>query len=228
MKKNLFFDVGSTLHYPVTGNWFITPNFFNIIGQIDLDIVLDSIEKNFHFLDEREINTEVEEYDMFCKFYYNVLTTMNYTNIKQEHIKALAYDCVYNDNKIKFYDEVENELKKLSKEYDLYIISDAWPSTYRILKNYGLYDLFKNVFISSDLGYKKSDKTLFEIALENIDTNDENYFIDDRIDLLNISSEYNFIPILIDRENNQETNYIKIRNLTDLHKILNIYKKTYN
>ena len=36
------------------------------------------------------------------------------------------------------------------------------------LKNYGIFELFKNVFISSDLGFKKSDKTLFEIALEKI------------------------------------------------------------
>lgn len=228
MKKNLFFDVGSTLYYPVTRNWFITPNFFNILGDIDLDIVLDAIEKNFHLLDEREIYTEDEEYDMFCKFYYNVLKSMNYPNIQNEYIQALAYDCVYNDNKVKFYDEVISELKILSKEYDLYIISDAWPSTYRILKDYDLYSLFKNVYISSDLGYVKSDKTLFEIALENIDKDDENYFIDDRADLVEISESYGFIPILIDRENNQKTSYIKIQNLKDLHKVLNVLKKTYN
>ena len=46
MKKiNLFFDVGSTLHHPLTENWFITPNFFNILGYIDLDIVLDARTK---------------------------------------------------------------------------------------------------------------------------------------------------------------------------------------
>lgn len=224
MKKNLFFDVGSTLHYPVTGNWFITPNFFNILGNIDLDIVLDAIEKNYHLLDEREIYTEDEEYDMFCKFYYNILKSMNYPKLCKEYVQALAYDCVYNDNKIKFYSEVKDELKKLSKEYDLYIISDAWPSTYRILKNYGLYDLFKNVYISSDLGYKKSDKTLFEIALQDTNSTDENYFIDDRIDLIEISQEYGFIPILIDRENNRKTIHIKINNLTELNNILNMYK----
>ena len=46
MKKiNLFFDVGSTLHHPLTENWFITPNFFNTLGYIDLDIVLDARTK---------------------------------------------------------------------------------------------------------------------------------------------------------------------------------------
>jgi putative hydrolase of the HAD superfamily len=228
MKKNLFFDVGSTLHHPITGNWFITPNFYNILGNIDLDIVLDAIEKSFYLLDEREINTENEEYDMFCKFYYNVLKQMNYPNIQKEQIQALAYDCVYNDDKVIFYDEVKEELIKLSKSYNLYIISDAWPSTYRILKDNNLLNLFKKVYISSELGYKKSDKTLFEIALEDIDKEDENYFIDDRLDLVEISKEFGFIPILIDRANTQQTSNIKIKNLKELHKILNLYKKTTN
>jgi|GEM_PF-4485413 len=38
MKKNLFFDVGQTLAHPKTGNWFITPNFYNILGDTPLRI----------------------------------------------------------------------------------------------------------------------------------------------------------------------------------------------
>lgn len=225
MKINLFFDVGSTLHHPATGNWFITPNFFKIIGQIDLDLILDAIKNSFYLLDEREINTEDEEFDMFCKFYYKVLKVMNYPNISTEIIQALAYDNVYNNNKVIFYPEVKQKLKDLSLKYDLYIISDAWPSTYRILKENDILKLFKKVYISSELGFKKSDKVLFEIALENISGNCENYFIDDRKDLVDISQEYGFIPILIDRENNQKTSQIKINNLNDLENILNIMQK---
>ncbi len=225
MKINLFFDIGSTLHHPLTGNWFITPNFFNILGKIDLDIVLDAIRNSFYLLDERAINTEGEEFDMFCKFYLNVLKKMNYPNITTEIVQALAYDNVYNDDKIIFYPEVKQKLQDLSLRYNLYIISDAWPSTYRILKNNNLLQLFKKVYISSELGFKKSDKILFDIVLQDIDTNSENYFIDDRIDLIDISKEYGFIPILIDRENNQKTTHIKITNLNDLENILNIIQK---
>lgn len=128
---------------------------------------------------------------MFCKFYYNILKDMNYPKLCKEYVQALAYDCVYNDNKINFYNEVNDELKNLFKEYVLYIISDARTSTYIVLKNYGLYNLFKNEYI-------KSDKTLFEIALKNTNTTDENYFIDDRI-------------------------HIKINNLTQLNNILKLY-----
>ena len=222
MKKNLFFDVGSTLLYPKTKEWFIPPNYKKILGDIDTNLFKESIDKNKFLLDERNINTEEQEFEMFSKFYYNVLKDFNYSNITTEIIQNLAYDCVYNDDKFVFYKEVKRELKNLSKEYDMYIISDAWPSTYRILKNYGIYDLFKNIYISSDLGFKKSDKMLFEIALENISSNDINYFIDDRFELLKISEKYGFIPIIIDRNDNELTNYIEVRNLTQLRHLLKI------
>lgn len=222
MKKNLFFDVGSTLLYPKTKEWFIPPNYKKILGDIDTNLFKENIDKNNFLLDERNINTEEQEFEMFSKFYYNVLKDFNYSNITTEIIQNLAYDCVYNDDKFVFYKEVKRELKNLSKEYDMYIISDAWPSTYRILKNYGIYDLFKNVYISSDLGFKKSDKMLFEIALENISSNDINYFIDDRFELLKISERYGFIPIIIDRNDNELTNYIEVRNLTQLRHLLKI------
>ncbi len=222
MKKNLFFDVGSTLLYPKTKEWFIPPNYKKILGDIDTNLFKENIDKNKFLLDERNINTEEQEFEMFSKFYYNVLKDFNYSNITTEIIQNLAYDCVYNDDKFVFYKEVKRELKNLSKEYDMYIISDAWPSTYRILKNYGIYDLFKNVYISSDLGFKKSDKMLFEIALENISLNDINYFIDDRFELLKISEKYGFIPIIIDRNDNELTNYIEVRNLTQLRHLLKI------
>lgn len=184
-----------------------------------------AIKHNLHLLDEREINTEQEEFEMFAKFYLKCLQEINYPDIDEKTIHSLAYDCVYNDDKVKFYEDVKEILTTLSKEYNLYIISNAWPSTYRILKNYGILNLFKNVFISSDLGYKKEDKILFEIALKDIDPSDTNYFIDDRYDLLQIAEEYGFIPIIIDRDKNKETNYIEIENLNDLLKVLEYEKK---
>ena len=224
MSKNLFFDVGRTLLYPKTQNWFIPPNYNNILNNVTLKELKKSTEKHKYLLDERHINTEEEEFEMFSKFYLYVLKDLNYPDINQQVIQNIAYDCVYNDDKFIFYKEVKDELISLSKNYNLYVISDAWPSTYRILKNYGIFDLFKNVFISSDLGFKKSDKTLFEIALEKIPPIDENFFIDDRYDLLKISESYGFIPIIIDRDDNKLTNYIEINNLTHLNELLNYYK----
>lgn len=48
MKKNLFFDVGSTLLYPRTKEWFIPPNYNNILGDIDFDL-LKNIQPKTNF-----------------------------------------------------------------------------------------------------------------------------------------------------------------------------------
>ena len=162
---------------------------------------------------------------MFCKYYEALLREMNYPDITTEKIRALAYDNVFNDEKIELFPDVEKLLKSLSKDYDLYIISNAWPSTYRLLKHLGIYELFTGVFISSTFGFTKDDKTLFEIALTGIDPDDKNYFIDDRIDLVEMSLEYGFVPILIDREYDDETTYIKIHNLKELKDALDIMDK---
>lgn len=225
MKQNLFFDIGNTLNYPVTGHWFITPNFYKLVGKTDEKLLLSAINKKKYILDEKDVFTEEEEFDMFCNFYNSVLVEIGYRDITTKLVHALAYDCVYNDKKIKFYPDVKRSLRKLSKKYNLYVISDAWPSTYRILKNNKIMKYFKKVFVSSELGFTKGDKKLFDIALEGIDSNDENFFIDDRYDLLQISEEYGFIPIIIDRDKNKETDYIEIEKMKDLFKVLKVYNK---
>ena len=93
MKKNLFFDVGSTLLYPRTKEWFIPPNYNNILGDIDFDLLKKYTAKNKFLLDERNINTEEEEYEMFSKYYLKVLTDLNYTQNIGKIAKELAYDC---------------------------------------------------------------------------------------------------------------------------------------
>lgn len=224
MKKNIFFDMGNTLMYPRTNNWFVTPNFFKITEDIDKELLEKAIKKNVYILDERNIQTEDEEFDMFVDFYRAILNDIKHRSISEIMIRALAYECVYNDNKIKFYPDVKKNLAELSEEYNLYIITDAWPSTHRILKDYGIDKYFKRIFVSSELGYKKADKKLFEIALNGINRNDTNFFIDDRVDLLDISKEYGFIPIIIDRDKNQETSYIEIEKLADLKKVLKYFE----
>ena len=51
MKKNLFFDVGSTLLYPKTKEWFIPPNYKKILGDIDTNLFKENIDKNKFLLD---------------------------------------------------------------------------------------------------------------------------------------------------------------------------------
>ena len=56
---------------------------------------------------------------------------------------------------------VKNSIERLSKYYNLYIVSDAWPSPYRVLKNIGIDKYFKCIYISSAYSTEKKNN-LFE------------------------------------------------------------------
>lgn len=105
--KNIIFDIGGVLADPKSGNWFITNNFFNIVDEkiIDKD-KLNSALKKFLFLQTQEPKTEKEEHQMFSKYYYEVLKFLNYPKITKELVDKIADDCVYNDEKFIFYEDV--------------------------------------------------------------------------------------------------------------------------
>ena len=45
--KYIILDFGNVLAYPVTGNWFITPDFWNDLNDyyIDKDLLLNNFKK---------------------------------------------------------------------------------------------------------------------------------------------------------------------------------------
>lgn len=223
--KNIIFDIGGVLADPKSGNWFITNNFFNIVDEkiIDKD-KLNSALKKFLFLQTQEPKTEKEEHQMFYKYYYEVLKFLNYPKITKELVDKIADDCVYNDEKFIFYEDVAPVLEKLSKSYNLYIISNGWPSSNRVLKNKGIYKYFKQVYISSMYTTSKEDN-LFDIFLnKQVEVSPkESLYIDDRRHILDKANNYNFNLLLMDR-NNKYTEY-KFPIIKNMNDIIDILKK---
>lgn len=221
--KNIIFDIGGVLADPKSGHWFITPNFWTIIDKdsVDDDELKNSLKK-YQYLHTQEPKTEKEEYNMFTDYYYHVLEDINYEGNNKALAKRIADDCVYNDEKFIFFEDVKKSLRELSKEYNLYIISDGWPSSIRVLHNVGIHDLFKDILISSLFSTSKAEN-LFNVFLErNKDIKpEESIYIDDRRHILNKAEEFNFNLLLMDRNNNNpETNYEIINNMKDILKYL--------
>ena len=108
----------------------------------------------------------------------------------------IADDCVYNDDKFIFYDDVLPILDILSKKHNLYIISNGWPSSIRVLQNKKIYNYFKDIYISSMYSTIKED-TLFDIFVsEHPEVKPENsLYIDDREYVLDKVKEYN-LPVI--------------------------------
>ncbi len=201
--KNVIFDVGGVLAGPKSGHWFITPNFWDIVkkDKIDEEKLIILLQK-YIYLQTQEPKTEEEEHSMFFNYYYHVLNEIRYKESLTQTCNELANDCVYNDDKFIFYDDVNNTLVKLSNKYNLYIISNGWPSSIRVLKNKKINIYFKDVIISSMYGTTK-EENLFDVFFEinkDIDPK-QSIYIDDRQHILKKANSYGFKTLLMDRKN---------------------------
>jgi putative hydrolase of the HAD superfamily len=204
--KNIIFDIGGVLADPKSGHWFITNNFYSIVDKelINEEKLIKSLKDNLHLHTQNPKN-EKEEHKMFSDYYYKVLSDIDYPNLKRNLADKIADDCVYNDEKFVFYNDVEENLKRLSKKYNLYIISNGWPSSFRVLHNVGIDKYFKGIVISSMYTTSK-EENLFDLFLEKYKVKpSESIFIDDRNHILNKAKEYGFKLLLMNRKNENKS-----------------------
>ena len=223
MVKNIIFDIGGVLAEPKSGHWFITTNFWNIVDKnlVDEEKLKLSLKK-YLYLHTQEPKIEKEEYEMFSNYYYNVLKDINYPKKGIDIANKLADDCVYNDDKFIFFDDDKPVLEKLSKNYNLYIISNGWPSSFRVLKNKGIDKYFRDIIISSMFTTTKEEK-LFDIFIEKYkEVNpSESLYIDDRRHILQKAKEYGFNILLMDRHRiYSESDFKTINNMNDILEVL--------
>ena len=120
--KYIVIDFGKVIAGPCLENWFIMPKFHELVGDISMDILSPLISKhNHHF--SYIMKTEEDEYHNFYNFFKDLLKDLN--KVEDEAvIKALAHDWTYNDDKFKFYDNVEKELEHLSAKYKIILLSE--------------------------------------------------------------------------------------------------------
>lgn len=217
--KYLILDFGKVLAYPVSGHWFITPACWKILDkkEIQEEKLKESMKKYNYMLDEF-VKTEKEEFEMFRKFYKNVLKDIEYKGNIEEIAQELAQDCVYNNDKYRMYEDVKEKLQILSKKYRVLLLSDNWPSALRMLKDYGIEEYFEKIYISSICESRKKDKIFFDFPTNDFNIKKgEAIFVDDNIQLLDIAKEKGLIPILMDREMCEKSSrYPIINSLQDL------------
>lgn len=218
-QKYIILDFGLVLGKPKTGEWFITPNFFEILGTEEIDLKrLRFLFNKFNAIISVKMTTREEEYEAFKKFYYNIITELNITGNFKEQAEKLAQDFVYNEDKYAMYDDVYEFLSEESKKHTLILLSDNWPCVYNILKKWNIYDFFNKIYISSEYCELKKDGKFFERPINDFKIKEnEAIFVDDNSDLLEVAEKKNLIPILMDRANNyrQFSKYRRIINLKE-------------
>lgn len=216
--KYIILDFGKVLAAPYTGEWFITPNFFEIVDKkIEKETIKNTISK-YNFMVGEKCSTEKEEFQVFIKFYKKILEDLKIKDIEKKS-KELARDFVYNDNKYILYSDVKECLDKLSKEYKLILLSDNWPCVFRIMKNWNIVRYFKKIYVSSIYDCQKSDKIFFDYPINEYNINQgEAIFVDDNINLLEIAEEKGLVPILMDRE--EKCDFCKYKKISFLKGLL--------
>ena len=213
MIKYLILDMGRVLVEPATGDWIVTNEFLKNVDmkKIDKDKLKEAIQSSRFLLDGKAENLE-EEYKIIMEFYKTVFQKIDY-NIAEEKLERIVNNFVYDkeDSKYILYENVKEDLEKLSKKYTILMLSDNWPCAFNYLKKHNIDQYFTKIYISSVYGKRKQDKVLFDYPIKefNIKEN-EALFIDDNEELLDIAVEKGLSVLHMDRNNVLKTSKYKI------------------
>ena len=186
--KAILFDSGRVLNGPVTGHWFITPNFWEYVDKA----IFDSLDKNkiaFAFTEadkyivtQKTMTTKEEEYQHFVKFYEIFSLQLPELKLTADAIENIAKDLVFNPEKYVFYDDALLVVPKLKNKYKLAIVSDAWPSLLDVYKENNMISYFDSVVISSFIGTSKPHSKMYNTALQELNVKpEEAIFVDDSL-----------------------------------------------
>ena len=185
------------------------------MNKVNKEDILLSISKHNDII-SRPAKTLEEEYQMFYDLYEIIFKDINY-EVNEDIIHSLAHNFTYEDDKYGFYDNIEEELKYLSKKYKLILLSDNWPCALPIMKNRGLDKYFEKMYISSIYNSKKEEGIFFDYPINDFNIKDgEAIFVDDNESLLDVAITKCLDVRLMDRDNTVESKYIKINNLFEL------------
>jgi len=232
--RAILIDSGKVLNGPTTGHWFITPSFFNYVDKetfcsIDESKISDAFYVAGNYMSEQNlILTEEEEYRHFLQYYKIFFSKLSELKMEEEKIEAVTRDLVFNYNKYKFYEDVMETIQKLSKNYKLAVVSDAWPSLENVFRQAGLRDYFSSFIISSQKGITKPNDLMYKSALDELKVSaEEAIFIDDSIKNCDGANKLGIKSFLLCRDlksynYNKSTceKYTVVRSLKDIVKII--------
>jgi len=223
--KRIFFDSGKVLIYPKSGHWFYPEPYFEFCKENKLPVSTFRQNRNYknayQKLSLRKLVPDLKaELDAFTEFYSNLFSGIKGKDT--ESLVALCADYTVNSmDKYIFYDDVKSIIHKLSREFNIGIITDAWPSVLNIYENETLDKYFTPFIISTIYGEDKTNLELFKIALEVVEEKPEEIlFVDDSPGNLNRASNLGMKVFQLNRERKFSKAYKSSQNLTELYEAL--------
>lgn len=184
MFKAILFDCGGVLMYPRSGSWMLPPHYSEILGYQPDEAQLSAYGR---FIDEHPellpeamyVPGEAEE-ETLTRELFRQASAYAGMNVSETTLTELCRDMVYSDERLICYEDVTPALAELSNLKPLGLLSDAPPSSRRIMANTGLSAYFAAETYSFELGVIKPDPKMFLTAAERLHCAPEDVlFIDD-------------------------------------------------
>lgn len=184
MIKAIVLDCGGVMVAPVTGDWILPPSFQAILGEDFIAERLDDFRRvrsaYVHLLpDSHKIKSDAQEYQLTTAYYGQIFSAMD-MQVSKEKIEELSYIQTYSNDRYTFFPDVLAYLEKWKASYKLGIVSDAPPSTKRILSLHGVMDMIDAATFSCDIGVLKPNPPIYTATLAKLNLlPEEALFVDD-------------------------------------------------
>jgi len=220
-KKTIFFDVGNVLVYKKTSEGF---NIGKILGfdESEYENILSKVVESapsdlgVRFWELRTLEEEINYLNEFHTYFLKYLGKPYDLAI----IEKLTRCRTNGDYAI--IDGVVENLEKLSKLYNLGIISNALPSRrHHELKLDNIDNYFNPIIISWEVGIQKPDPQIYKIAMEKANAKPEDIiFIDDKEKFLMGAKSAGIENLILFSKKELETNHIKFNDFNKLSNYL--------
>ncbi len=175
MLKGVLLDVGHTIAYPPSGNWFLPQALGSLLRayhlpSISQDVFTAAMGKGLEYLEaNHHVLTEDQELGQFRAFFSIVFKEAGLQNTPVELIDDLARIHVTTNDNFALYPDVVDSLDHM-KELGLLIgiLSDNWPSLRNRLLALGISRYFTTLAISAELGSGKPHERIYKSAIDGL------------------------------------------------------------
>lgn len=213
--KFIYFDAGNVLFYKVTTEGEniakelgFSPDKYQDIVDILVKQQGEELTKQFYNLSTLEKETEYLNglHKRMCEY-----LDIEYDDALVEKLTRYRTQGDYKLNK-----EVKENLERLSKKYRLGVLSNSLPSRrHHELKIDNIDKYFDPIIISSEVGVRKPNRKIYEIAIERSEFKpNEILFVDDKVSSLNGAIESGIENVVLYKTVSEE--YPTITTMDDL------------
>jgi putative hydrolase of the HAD superfamily len=213
--KFIYFDAGNVLFYKVTTEGEniakelgFSPDKYQDIVDILVKQQGEELTKQFYNLSTLEKETEYLNglHKRMCEY-----LDIEYDDALVEKLTRYRTQGDYKLNK-----EVKENLERLSKKYRLGVLSNSLPSRrHHELKIDNIDKYFDPIIISSEVGVRKPNRKIYEIAIERSEFKpNEILFVDDKVSSLNGAIESGIENVVLYKTVSEE--YPTIDSMDDL------------